>query len=308
MVPLNANKDIMMTTITQSQFELAQERLTTFLQDKYAITNQSKGLMEYGAAFILGFDNHHQLKDALPSPNKTDIIEEVMQGKSVNRLKASDVNPDDFSGFPIPKNKKASSSSTVTGVDPSLEIGSNQTVAPEVIAFLKDKTNPFTLRDGDNGTPTNQIHPLKARAPYMDSASERIYKMVTESSATTDLLIDAKLTAGFEDIDILNWINYKFHIRREDVSKECLTALNKYFNQLIGWEVKYYPSKEAYKNLDPKWTQDGFIFKREVIAFAMKMMEIGSLPRGSFLILQDDSRECIERIDAENPVFPSVDS
>lgn len=308
MVPLNANKDIMMTTITQSQFELAQERLAAFLQDKYAITNQSKGLMEYGAAFILGFDNHHQLKDALPSPNKTDIVEEMMQGQSVTKLKSANVNPNDFSGFPIRKNKDASSPSTATDGKPYLELDSNQTIDPDVIAFLEDMVNNFAPNSGEKSTTTNQVDPLKARIPDMDSSSERIYKMVTESSATTDLLIDAKLTAGFEDIDILNWIGYQFNILREDVSEKCLKALNKYFNQLVGWEVKYYASKEAYKNLDPKWIQGEFIFKREAIAFLTEVIKMGALPRGSFLILQDDSRECIERIDADNPEIPSIDS
>ena len=54
-----------MQDISQEQFNLAQNQLAAFLEDKYAIKNQSKGLIEYGAARVLGFENHHQLKAKL---------------------------------------------------------------------------------------------------------------------------------------------------------------------------------------------------------------------------------------------------
>jgi len=53
------------TNITQDQFDAAQARLATFLEEKYNIKKQSNGLMEFGAAFILGFDNHHALNAQL---------------------------------------------------------------------------------------------------------------------------------------------------------------------------------------------------------------------------------------------------
>lgn len=51
--------------VTEKQFKLAQERLASFLEEKYNIKKQSNGLIEFGAAFVLGFDNHHQLNAAL---------------------------------------------------------------------------------------------------------------------------------------------------------------------------------------------------------------------------------------------------
>lgn len=57
-------------TPTVAQYAQAQARLAAFLEDKYAIKNQSKGLMAYGAALILGYDNHHQLKASLTDDNK----------------------------------------------------------------------------------------------------------------------------------------------------------------------------------------------------------------------------------------------
>lgn len=51
--------------LTDEQFKAAQSRLASFLESKYNIKKQSKGLMEYGAAFMLGYDNHHQLNKEL---------------------------------------------------------------------------------------------------------------------------------------------------------------------------------------------------------------------------------------------------
>lgn len=47
--------------VTNDEFESAQERLALFLKKKYNIQAQSPGIMEFGAAFILGYKNHHQL-------------------------------------------------------------------------------------------------------------------------------------------------------------------------------------------------------------------------------------------------------
>lgn len=70
-----------MLSITSEQFEVSKQRLEAFLEDKYKIKNQSEGLIEFAAAHILGFDNHHQLKSTFSKnqkPNYMDMDDDTL--------------------------------------------------------------------------------------------------------------------------------------------------------------------------------------------------------------------------------------
>jgi len=77
-----------MTTIqvTEIEFKAAQERLASFLEKKYNIKSQSSGLLEYGAAVILGYDNHHQLKTFLAPEVKPTIFDAIFDEMDVALL------------------------------------------------------------------------------------------------------------------------------------------------------------------------------------------------------------------------------
>lgn len=57
--------EIIMINVTKEEFVASQNALSDVLAEKYDITNQSKGLLEYLAARVLGYQNHHQLNAKL---------------------------------------------------------------------------------------------------------------------------------------------------------------------------------------------------------------------------------------------------
>jgi len=59
------------------------ERLSLFLEQQYSIKNQKKGKMDFGAAFIMGFDNHHQ-RNSIANKAFPNTLENNKEDKSTS--------------------------------------------------------------------------------------------------------------------------------------------------------------------------------------------------------------------------------
>jgi hypothetical protein len=195
----------MTISVSNQEFENAQAKLAEFLESKYAIKNQSKGLLEYGAAFILGYKNHHQLNDILQKGNSS---------------------------------------------------------------FYRDLSE--------------------------QKCEVKIYMIVTNADITEDVILDGKVSEGFDAGDVTQHLLNHFNLKPLQYSQNLLSKLVDFFNQDICWSYHIYNNSDDFKNRRESYFSDEYTYKSQAIAMLKSMHREGHFDNKEVVIkLQDHNREHI---------------